>query len=305
MAKRLVLWNPKSGKAADAAPERARFLQAPDTTLEETESPADARHKAEQAAARGFDIVVAAGGDGTVNSVANGIIDSGADVTLGVMPIGTANDFAFSLGMPTELDAATDAVIANNARPLDIVELETSSQHWCYANVAAGGNSDRVTNALDDEMKATWGPLCYLRGALGVLGDMHSFHAQVVFDDDRPLEIDLWNIIVANGRTNAGRLHIAPRANLEDGLLDVLLIKNGDPIDMAALTARYLFSDFVESELVIYRQVRSLKIKSDPQMRFSIDGESIDDQPVVFRCLPGAVRMIVGPEYSIMSPKDA
>ena len=184
MAKRLVLWNPKSGKAREAAPERARFSQDSETTFEETESPADARKKAQFAASEGYEVIVAAGGDGTVNSVANGVLDSGADVTFGVMPIGTANDFAFSLGMPTALDDATDTIFAGNDRPLDVVELETSNQKWCYANVAAGGNSDRVTNALDDEMKATWGPLCYLRGALGVLADMRSYRAEVVLDDD-------------------------------------------------------------------------------------------------------------------------
>ena len=179
-----------------------------------------------------------------------------------------------------------------------MVEVRTENQQRCFANAAAGGNSDRVTEALTDELKQTWGPLCYLRGAIGVLADLESYEVALTFDDEEPFTIKLWNIIIANGRTNAGHLQVAPRASIEDGLLDVVLIRDGMIVDRATLTMQFALSDYLESDQIVYRQVRALEMRSQPPMRISIGGEPIDEQPVVFRAKHRALRMVVGPGYS-------
>ncbi len=293
----LVIWNPKSGKAANAAEILQRLTQTPGTTVLETSSPEEATGAAMQAAIDGIELIVAAGGDGAVNAVANGLAASGAKGTLGVLPLGTANDFAFSLGIPDELEQAYSLLANGRTRPLDLVEMETVSQKRCFVNVATGGNSDRVTASLTEEMKQTWGSLCYLRGALDVLTDLTSYQATVSFDDEPSFDLALWNVIVANGRTNAGRLVLAPRAKLEDGLLDVILIRDGTVLDLASLASQFVLSDYLESEQVVFRQVRSFAINAVPPIRFSVDGEQLDDPPFIFRVKPQALRVIVGEQY--------
>lgn len=292
-----VVHNPNSGRAELAQVHR-RFDGRSDVTVRDTNSAEHAASLAAQAVGEGFDVVVAAGGDGTVNSVANGIWKASADVVMGVLPLGTANDFAQTLGVPDDLEQACKLLFSMTSRPIDLVELQTETQRRCLANVASGGNSDRVTEALTDELKQTWGPLCYLRGAIGVLADLESYEVTVAFDDEPAFQTSLWNIIVANGRTNAGHLLVAPRANPEDGLLDVILIRDGSLGDIASLAAQFALSDYLESEQVVYRQARSFTLESNPRIRFSIDGEAMDEQPVAFRAKPSAVRMITGAAYT-------
>ncbi len=293
----VVIWNPNSGRADQALVARDRLDGRSNTVVRETNSADDAVQFATEAAMNNAELIVAAGGDGTVNSVANGIVRAGCNAAMAVLPIGTANDFALSLAIPDDFERAVDLFDTGHRRPIDLVEVETDTNQHCFANVAAGGNSDRVTELLTDELKARWGPLCYLRGAIGVLADLETFEVSVTFDDEDPVEVDLWNVIIANGRTNAGHLQVAPRASLEDGLLDVILVRDGTLIDVAAITARYVLADYLESDQVVYRQVRSLSMKSTPSMRFSIDGEAINEQPVVFRSKQAALSVVVGDDY--------
>lgn len=298
MKKTFIVHNPTSGKSRCLAELSRRFPEIQAATVRETESATEASRVTVQAASDGFDLIVAAGGDGTVNSVANGIVASGSQVPMAVLPLGTANDFAATLAIPDAPEEAVGLWESGTVRQLDLVELETPKQKCFFANVAAGGNSDRVTSELTDEIKRTWGMFSYLRGAIGVLSDLESYTAKITLDDNEPLDECLWNVLVANGRTNGGRLPVAPRANPEDGLLDVILIRDGEVADLAQLAARFALSDYLNAEQVLYRRAKSLRISSSPAMRFSIDGEPVAGEPIDFRVKPQAIRMIVGSEYS-------
>lgn len=293
----LVLWNSRAGRAADATEAHALFHSFRNVVLHETQSNQEAGELAQKAAQQGFHRVVAAGGDGTVNAVVNGLVAGSGGVSLAVLPIGTANDFALTLAMPDDLTEAAEICLAGAMRRIDVVEYRTQNLSRYFANVAAGGNSDHVTRCLTSEIKERWGAFCYLRGAIEVLGDLDTYHAHVQFDDDEVLELDLWNVIIANGRTNAGHLAVAPRANPEDGLIDVILIRDGTATDLAGIVARFLTSDYLDSPQVLFRQVRRVAIRSTPPMGYSLDGEAIDEEPVAFRCVPGALEMVIGPEY--------
>ncbi|WP_164102929.1 diacylglycerol/lipid kinase family protein [Candidatus Laterigemmans baculatus] len=299
----LVLWNPRAGRAHEAGSVRRLLESLRNVVVHEAASNDDAAARAAEAADEGFERVVAAGGDGTVNAIAGSIVASGSSVSLAILPMGTANDFALTLAMPDDLTRAAELCLMDSTRRLDVVEVETRSSLRYFLNVAAGGNSDQVTRCLNDELKERWGALCYIRGAIDILGDLSSYHASVRFDEeDQPIEIDLWNVIIANGRTNAGHLMVAPRANPEDGLLDVVLIRNGTTKDLAGLMARFIASDYLDSPQVLFRQARQVVINSQPPLRYSFDGEAVEQQPTLFRALPGALEMVVGPEYTATSP---
>ncbi|MCA9266125.1 MAG: diacylglycerol kinase family lipid kinase [Planctomycetales bacterium] len=297
MERRLVLWNPASGQAESAAAVRGKLEKTPGVVLVETKSRDDAYERARRGTDEGFTHVIAAGGDGTVNAIVNGLMSNAHRPTFSILPIGTANDFAMTLAIPSDLERALDGLLHGDQRPMDVIEIKTEGQHRWFANVAAGGNSDEVTRRLTDDMKRTWGPFCYIRGALGVVADLESYGVEVSFDEEPYESHSLWNVIIANGRTNAGHLEVAPRSNPEDGLLDVILIRDGDLIDLTSLAVRFAVADYLASDQVIYRQARSVSIRSQPRLRFSLDGEPISEQPVEFTAIKHALTMSVGPEY--------
>lgn len=294
----LVIWNPASG-TAQAAGDVLQWLQArPEVTVRETSRTQGAQQLARQGVEESFDLIVAAGGDGTINSVVSGIAETGKCVSVGVLPTGTANDLAFTLQLPTQIQDAAEWLFVGEPQPFDLIEVTTPTDRRWFANMATGGNSNRVTESLTDDVKQTWGPLAYLRGAIGVLTDLGSFDVTLMIDEKEQFSARIWNMLVANGRTNAGRLPVAPNARPDNGLMDIILIRDGTFVDLAAIAAEFaLLPSYLDSDQVIYRQARSFTMESDPPLTFSLDGEILEETPSAFRVRAGAIKMIYGPEY--------
>lgn len=294
----LVIWNPNAGSVRKATQVRADLMRSPDVELAETESSNHAIEIVSRSIRQGERRIVAAGGDGTVNAVINGMMLQTSDAELAVLPLGTANDWCASLGVPDDLRHALSLIDAWHSRPLDIIELESPHVRRFYANVATGGNSQRVTESITPELKRTWGALCYLRGAIGIVSNLQTFHASISFDDGPAEQFNVWNIIVANGRTSAGRLMVAPKARLDDGLLDVVIIRDGSVLDLAEMTMQFLTSQsYVASDQVEYRQAKSIAMTSEPPLLFSIDGDLVEEQPFRFRVIPKGINVVVGPTF--------
>ncbi len=298
MAKYIFVSNDGSGKSHAVAEVRNRLVHFGSTDSIALRRGLDLPRSIAAANDAGCETVIAAGGDGTVNAVVNAMmdIDAAHRPKLAIIPLGTANDFAGTLAIPDELDLAVELVSTGQYIPMDVVRISASRFERYYANIAAGGNSVRVSEALTDELKATWGAFCYMRGAIGVLADMRSFavHADC---DGEIIEVDSWGVLVANGKTNAGRILVAPQASPADGLIDVIIIREGSVLDMAEIIAKTLLTSFLECDQVIFRQVRKLSLTSTPTMRFTLDGEVIDQEPVHFEVVPGAIQTVVGAEF--------
>lgn len=295
---KLVIWNPNAGSTSQAQEIRKRIADLHGTVIYEPTSPADAQAKVQIECERGTKLVIAAGGDGTVNSVINGLAHAPADVLMGVLPLGTANDWCASLAIPNEINAALETIENRLVVPLDVAELRTSKETSRFANIATGGNSHRVTEAITSELKQRWGAMCYIRGAVGILNDLQSFETTISFDGGPAEVFSVWNLIVANGRTSAGRVEVAPKACLDDGLLDIVIIQSGTMVNLADLSIRYVFADYIQSDQVVYRHARQITLSSDPPIKFSIDGDLLERQPISFTCLPAELNVIVGSEFN-------
>lgn len=294
----LVIWNPNAGSVRNAARIKSELTRNRDVELAETNSSDEAIELVCRQIGQGERRIVAAGGDGTVNAVINGMMRESSDAELAVLPLGTANDWCASLGIPDDLWQAKSLIDGWNARPLDIIELESPHVHKYFANIATGGNSQRVTESITPEMKRKWGALCYLRGAIGIVPNLQTYHASISFDDGPAEEFNVWNIIVANGQTSAGRLMVAPKAKLDDGLLDIVIIRDGTVLDLAEMTVQFLTSQsYVASEQVEYRQAKTITLTSEPPLLFSIDGDLVEEQPSRFRVKPKAINVVVGPKF--------
>lgn len=298
----LVIWNPSAGSVDGAAELRAELERRPGVTLRETRSTDDAT---ELAAAGGrYDLVVAAGGDGTINAVVNGLAGNLTNTRLAVLPLGTGNDFCRTLGLPADPAACVPYLSTERLRPLDLVHVETPSRQSWYINMAAGGNSGQMMEGLSDDIKRRWGPLCYLRGAVDVVTDLVTYRVVLHCDDAPPERFVALNLVLGNGRYSAGGLLVAPKANPEDGLLDLIVILDGSPLDLVGMAAQYLISTYLESDRVLLRRARRVRIESDPVIPFSADGDVLPREPATFTVHPRALPVVVGPEYSARSEYD-
>src|SRR4029434_10428531 len=192
-----IILNPIAGGAKDigAIRERLRGLNPERFCI--SEQAGDAEKFAREAA--DFELIVSAGGDGTLNEVVNGIAQTGCNATLGVLPLGTGNDFARILGVPNSLKTAIEHIVAGKTRAIDLVRVTSESVRY-FVNVSSGGFSGVVDEKLTPEMKRTWGPLAYLRSAAAAFSELRGYATTVAFDDAVASEVDLYNVVVANGR---------------------------------------------------------------------------------------------------------
>ncbi len=292
MSRNWVFWNSNSGKAKQVARLR-QHLNDESCEWVDLVTDIDLPEVVQQATELGCQTIIAAGGDGTVNAIVDAMmrLDVSCRPSLAIIPLGTANDFAGTLGISNDLSAAVEMMRSTPAAPVDLVQVEGAGWKRHYANMAAGGNCVRASEAITDEIKERWGPFAYMRGAATVLPDMTSYRITAKCDDEVFVDLDSWAVLVANGKTNAGGIVVAPQASPLDGLLDVIIIRDGTMGDMIQMIANNLLGDFLKSEQVIFRQVRSLDLHSAPRMRFTLDGEIIDDEPIHFRAIPGAIRI--------------
>jgi len=289
-----VIVNPIAGSIVDLnlRLKQLRPLNARDVRV--TQRAGEAQNLAREAVRAGCNYIIAAGGDGTLNEVINGIATPGAPcaICVGIVPLGTANDFARSMGLIEDIDAAIDILQAKTTARIDLVRMTTERTRY-FVNASSGGFSGVVDEKLTPEIKLAWGPLAYLRSAAAALPELHAYRTKVTFDDAERLVVDLYNVIVTNGRFVAGGLPIAPEADPGDGLLDAVLIPKRPAAEMALLAAEMLLGKHLSSNAVIFRRAKKISVQSQPGMWFNADGELVGNEPTVFQVLPRALDVVI------------
>ena len=300
-----VVFNRKAGSARMAGALLGRLTARSDVTVYEPDSPEATRRCAARAKAEDFDLIVAAGGDGTIHDVVNGLAPDFGRARLAVLPLGTGNDLRRSLAIPDDPAAALTLLDNGRERLIDVVNVETPARTLYAVNTASGGFSGQLQEALTEEVKAAWGPLAYLRGAAAVLPDLTDYQTTLQLDGGPPERVEALNVIVANGQYAAHGWRVASHADLEDGLLDVVVVHHGPLFDLTVVAAQLLAGDYLNSRHVTLRRARRVHVESRPAMWFSIDGERIGAGPVTFTAVPHALRVIVGPEYWAGQPVRA
>ena len=290
--KSCIIFNPTAGSVKDIDATLAKLRRIKPATLRVTRRRGDAEKFARQAIRNKCNYVIAAGGDGTLNNVINGIGKRAPDACVGLVPLGTGNDFARALGLPTGIEDNIDILLSRKATPIDLVRARSNRTRY-FVNVSAGGFSGIVDEKLTPQIKRTWGPLAYVRSAAAALPELHGYRTQLVFDDDEKMSIELYNVVIGNGRFVAGGLPIAPDADLCDGLLDVILIPKSPAPVMALLGAQILLGKHLSSNAVIFRRAKKIAVRSRPGMWFNLDGELVGNAPVTFQVVPHALNFVV------------
>ena len=287
-----AILNPTAGSAKDADEIRKQLDTLGCEAVYTTADTGDAAHFARRAIQNGCDYIIAAGGDGTLNEVINGVAENARQVRVGLLPLGTGNDFARSLKLPSGLEENIEILRAGNTRDIDLVKVQSDQVRY-FVNVSAGGFSGLVDEKLTPDMKRTWGPLAYVRSAAAALPELHAYRTDVELADGEKLDLDLYNIIVANGRFVAGGLPVAPEAESNDGLLDVILIPKGSAAEMVLLAAQIVLGNHLRSESILFRRTSRLTVTSRPGMWFNADGELVGNEPATFEVMPRALQFVI------------
>lgn len=299
----LAIVNPHSGGADDLSRVASTIrhhaaLGEPDIRI--TGERLDASLLARAGAERGFRRVVAVGGDGTVNEVVDGLMQTDEEtrrqVVLAVIPLGTGNDFARALGLPLDLEKTLDRFGQLIPRWTDVVHVETEREKRSCINVSAGGFSGAVDERVTSERKRSWGPLAYLTGALDLLPDPEAYRIELTVDGGEPETVEALNVAVANGRSVAGGIPIAPTARLDDGLLDVVVVRHAPMSGLASFAPRCLVGKHLDHELVVHLRGRAVSLSARPRMPFNVDGEPVGGTPASWEVEPRALQILAEEE---------
>jgi YegS/Rv2252/BmrU family lipid kinase len=245
--------------------------------------------------ARGAEKVVVGGGDGTLSAAAGLLAGTGA--TLAVLPLGTANDFARSLGIPDDLSRAAAIAARGRVRTVDVGRAGRRA----FLNAASVGASSAVTRRLHPELKRRVGKLAYPVAGAAAVGE-RPFRARIEWDGE-VLELRALQIVIGNGRYHGGGRIVAPRARIDDRRLDLYVLAApsrragvGGRIREIAALARYALrlarGRHVEDPRVLHAQAARVSLRTEPPLEIDVDGELDGRTPVEFRIDPGALRVL-------------
>jgi YegS/Rv2252/BmrU family lipid kinase len=238
----------------------------------------------------GCDLIILGGGDGSVSAVVDDLTRHHA--VLGLLPLGTANDFARTLGIPTDLEAAC-ATIAQG-KIVD-VDLGLADGNY-YVNVAHVGLGAAASKAIWPRIKRVAGTLAYPIATARALLGFQPFAATLSFPngDHPPVRFPrLLQVAVGNGRFYGGGMAVAPGAGIDDGALDVYAIAWSGWRDLARLAWSFKSGDFVYRKNVHYYQTTSVRIETEQPLPTNVDGEVVDQTPVLFALARDALKVIV------------
>ena len=240
-----------------------------------------------------YRLLILGGGDGSVSSVVDFLADH--HVVLGLLPLGTANDFARTLGIPSDIEGACQTIAAGKTVDVD---LGLAGDNY-YVNVASVGLGVEATRALSPWMKKSVGPLAYPAAAIKAFLNHKPFSARLTFPDGdhEPVEHErLLQVAVGNGRFYGGGMVVAPESGMDDRSLDVYAIELGRHRDLIGV-ARYLKSgDFIRSEGVSHYRTGRVRLETDPELAVNIDGEVVTHTPQNFSVAHNALKVLVPPD---------
>jgi diacylglycerol kinase (ATP) len=299
-AKAVFLVNPASdnGSTGRRWPEIARRASALGLTGDAlfSEQPEHLRELARQAAEEGATMVVAVGGDGTVNEVATGIVGMGG-VELAVIPRGTGVDFVRTYGIPTKLDGAVEVVLQGRTREIDAGRVGyrawsgDAGEAW-FVNAAGVGMSGAIAKRTNESTKAFGGKLSYLWSTLAVFARWRNTEVRIAVDG-QTRSGRMNEVVVANGRYLGGGMMLCPEASPDDGLFDVLLIGDITKRDLVqTLPKIYRGSHLPHPKAELLRGT-VVSVDSDERLPVQLDGEQPGTTPVRFELVPRALRLRV------------
>lgn len=245
----------------------------------------EAARLAREGAADGYRLILAAGGDGTVNEIANGLVGSGA--VLALYPIGSGNDFARALGYPRRTRDIARFLRAARRRAIDLGELNGR----VFVNAAGVGIDGHVAKRVSAATRIAGRTLGYLAGALVGIATYRPQPMRVLIDGELTSGSFL-AVVAANGTHFGSGMHVAPQASLDDGQLDVVLAGNLSPLSSLVALAKLYRGTHVDGRRILAKRARVVEIDLERPLATEIDGEVIMTQRLSIRVRPRALEVL-------------
>ena len=298
-----IIFNPSSGRQANAlvVGDILHYLSESDAIeradISYTGAKNDAKRFAGELKPGEFDMVIAVGGDGTINEVVSGLMEGGSKTPLAILSGGTVNDFATALNLPTNPSAFARMLIDGNKMDVDVGKAGDAY----FLNVLAGGLMTDVAYKVPSSAKTSLGSLAYvIEGAKEAPSQLFKSIPLYFATASSEYRKDVLVFLVSNSRSVAGIRKLFPKAQLSDGLLDVLILSKLEPGQILPLIGKYIIGDHMSDDSVLYFQTDHLDIAAigDQPVRLDLDGEEGPFLPVTIKCLPQALTLIVPKEES-------
>jgi len=270
-----------------------------------TEGPGHAIELARQAAEGGADLVISVGGEGTLNETVNGLMGTTGEIPphieIGIIPSGTGNDFVRTLGIPRDpLDACRYLACAGS-RVVDLGEISFQAEGHpmlrYFVNVAGLGFDSEVVDRVNRSSKALGGTIPYLRGlAVTALTYRNPYlHLEL---DGQVIEGRSKSIVVCNGRYFGGGMFVAPDAEVDDGVLNVVHFGDITNLEFLLQSPKVYKGTHVDHPLVETYRAHQIRIESERATLVQADGDVVGQTPATFRVLPRALRVRAAPANS-------
>ena len=233
-----------------------------------------------------YKYILIAGGDGTVDSVVKKKKKSGISLPIGILPVGTANDFSKFLGMPSDVEEACKQILSSEVKSVDLGSINDKY----FVNVASTGLFTDVSQKTDVNLKNTIGKLAYYLKGLEELPNFRKLHVNIL---SKEVEFDgeMYLLLVFNGAT-AGNFNLATRADACDGLLDIIMFKAVQIYELLPLFIKVLKGEHLDSNKVLYFKTDYLKVECHEDIVTDIDGEKGPDFPLEIKCIKGGLKIL-------------
>jgi diacylglycerol kinase (ATP) len=263
-----------------------------------SERPGHVIELAEHAARDGAELVVAVGGDGTLNETVNGLMRAGTATELAMIPLGTGMDFVRTLGIPNRFDDAVRTALGGVARTIDVgrVSYRTWDGHDAeryVANVGSVGMSAAVAQRANVMSKHLGGKATFFYALVRVFFEWQNTLVTVQLDGGERREARMHDVIVANGRWHGGAMMLAPQAEPDDGLFDVVLIGDVNKRDFVTTAPKIYKGTYLAHPKVDLLRAKIVAVDAPEHLPIELDGEQVGTTPARFEVVPGALRVRV------------
>jgi len=257
-----------------------------------TKAKDDAMYETLKTCSEGWDLIVASGGDGTVNEIAKGIAKNGNKIPVAILSSGTVNDFANYMRIPKEIEEFVDMIKKGNTIDVDLGKVNDEY----FINVAASGLLTDIGYKVAPEIKAVFGKMAYYIEGLKEIPRSRIKPIKVAFKSDEFCgEDEVLLYLISNTASIGGFKKIAPGADVSDGYLDVIIIKKSEMQDLAQIFINIFRGEHVNHPNVVYFKTKKITVESKEQedITIDIDGEYGGKLPATYEVVPNAFRVIV------------
>ncbi|RPJ94514.1 diacylglycerol kinase [Rummeliibacillus sp. TYF005] len=292
MKRARIIYNPTSGREIfkKHLPEVLAKLEVAgyETSCHATTCAGDATTAAKEAVEREFDIIIAVGGDGTLNEVVAGVSEFDHRPKIGLIPMGTTNDFARAVHIPRDIDRAVDIIIAGDSIPVDVGRVNDRY----FINIAGGGRITELTYEVPSKLKTVLGQLAYYLKGIEMLPSIKATKMRIEYDGE-VFDDEAMMVLIALTNSVGGFEKLAPDASLNDGLFSIFILKKCNIADFVKIVSLAIRGDHMKDPHLIYAKASQIKITSDEKVQLNLDGEYGGDVPAEFKNLKRHIELFV------------